>query len=106
MSEFKNVTIVMKANVYFDGRVTSRTILFPDGSQKTLGIMLPGDYEFGTDTREFMELLTGDLEVLLPGNDDWKTLQGHLLFHLWWKLDGRPQTGLPFPGSHTLCRGI
>jgi uncharacterized protein YaiE (UPF0345 family) len=76
MSEFKNVTIVMKANVYFDGRVTSRTILFPDGSQKTLGIMLPGDYEFGTDTREFMELLTGDLEVLLPGNDDWKTLQG------------------------------
>ena len=76
MSEFKNVTIIKKANVYFDGKVTSRTILFPDGSRKTLGIMLPGDYEFGTDTRELMELLAGDLEVLLPGDDEWKTLQG------------------------------
>jgi len=76
MSEFKHVTIIKKANVYFDGKVTSRTILFPDGSQKTLGIMLPGDYEFGTDTRELMELLAGDLEVLLPGNDEWKTYHG------------------------------
>ena len=50
MSEFKNVTVIKKANVYFEGKVTSRTILFPDGSQKTLGIMLLGDYEFGTDT--------------------------------------------------------
>ena len=76
MSEFKNVTIIKKANVYFDGKVTSRTILFPDGSKKTLGIMLPGDYEFGTDTRELMELLAGELAVLLPGDDEWKTLQG------------------------------
>ena len=76
MSAFKNVTIIKKANVYFDGKVTSRTILFPDGSKKTLGIMLPGDYEFGTDKREFMELLAGDLEVLLPGCDRWQTLQG------------------------------
>ncbi len=44
MSEFKNVTIVKKANVYFDGKVTSRTVIFPDGSNKTLGVMLPGDY--------------------------------------------------------------
>ena len=76
MSEFKNVTIIKKANVYFEGKVTSRTILFPDGSKKTLGIMLPGDYEFGTDTRELMELLAGELAVLLPGDDEWKTLQG------------------------------
>ena len=48
MSEFKNVTVVKKANVYFDGKVTSRTVLFPDGTKKTLGVMLPGDYEFGT----------------------------------------------------------
>ena len=76
MSEFNNVTIIKKANVYFDGKVTSRTVLFPDGSQKTLGIMLPGDYEFGTDTGELMELLAGGLEVLLPGADEWKTLHG------------------------------
>ena len=76
MSEFKNVTITKKANVYFDGKVTSRTILFPDGTKKTLGIMLPGDYEFSTEDKEFMELLAGDLEVLLPGCDRWQTLQG------------------------------
>lgn len=76
MSKFKNVTIIKKANVYFDGKVISHTILFPDGSKKTLGIMLPGDYEFSTEDREFMELLAGDLEVLLPGCDRWQTLQG------------------------------
>ena len=76
MSEFKNVTVIKKANVYFDGRVISHTILFPDGTKKTLGIMLPGDYEFSTEDREFMEVLTGDLEVLLPGDDGWQTMEG------------------------------
>ena len=75
MSEFKNVTVVKKANVYFDGKVSSRTVLFPDGSKKTLGIMLPGEYEFGTASRELMEILTGDLDVLLPGADGWKTVR-------------------------------
>jgi len=73
MSEFKNVTAVKKANVYFDGKVTSRTILFPDGTKKTLGIMLPGDYEFGTGASEIMEVLGGEMDVLLPGSSDWKT---------------------------------
>ena len=72
MSEFKNVTVVKKANVYFDGKVTSRTVLFADGTKKTLGVMLPGDYEFGTDCREIMEIQGGELDVLLPGAADWK----------------------------------
>ena len=76
MDEFKNVTVVRKANVYFDGRVTSRTVIFPDGSQKTLGIMLPGEYEFSTADKELMELIDGDLEVLLPGADGWKVVRG------------------------------
>ena len=76
MSEFKNVTVIKKANVYFDGQVISHTILFPDGTKKTLGIMLPGNYEFSTEDKEVMELLTGDLEVLLPGDDGWQTLRG------------------------------
>ncbi|MCJ7541088.1 MAG: pyrimidine/purine nucleoside phosphorylase, partial [Desulfobacterales bacterium] len=49
MSEYTNVTIVKEANIYFDGKVTSRSILFSDGSKKTLGVMLPGEYEFNTD---------------------------------------------------------
>ena len=76
MSEFANVTVVKKANVYFGGNVTSRTIVFPDGSKKTLGVMLPGEYEFGTADKEVMEILSGDLDVLLPGADDWRTFVG------------------------------
>jgi purine/pyrimidine-nucleoside phosphorylase len=75
MSEFKNITIVKKANIYFDGKVTSRTLVFPDGSKKTLGIMLPGEYEFNTAEKEIMEIFAGDLEVLLPGSTAWKTIR-------------------------------
>lgn len=75
MSEFQNVTIAKAANVYFDGNVTSRTITFTDGTHKTLGIMMPGDYEFGTDQKELMEITAGRLEVLLPGAD-WQVIEG------------------------------
>ena len=63
--EFKNVTIVKKANVYFDGNVTSRTIHFADGSVKTLGFMQVGDYTFSTGKAEIMEFMSGELEVTL-----------------------------------------
>jgi purine/pyrimidine-nucleoside phosphorylase len=76
MTEFKNVTIIKKANIYFAGKVTSRSVLFPDGSRKTLGIMLPGEYEFNTDAKEIMEIISGDLDVLLPGEAGWKTVRG------------------------------
>jgi purine/pyrimidine-nucleoside phosphorylase len=72
---FENVTVVKKANVYFDGRVTSRTVLFPDGTRKTLGFMLPGEYEFDTATPELMEILSGELDILLPGARDWQTVK-------------------------------
>ena len=76
MSEFKNVTVVREANIYFDGKVTSRTVLFPDGSKKTLGVMLPGEFEFGTADKELMEILSGELDVLLPGETVMETRQG------------------------------
>ena len=69
MSEFKDVTIIREANVYFDGKVTSRAVVFADGTKKTLGIMLPGDYEFGTEAKELMEILAGDLEIQLAGQE-------------------------------------
>jgi purine/pyrimidine-nucleoside phosphorylase len=75
MMEFKDVTIVKKANIYFDGKVTSRTVIFPDGSKKTLGVMFPGDYEFGTAEKEIMEILAGNLDVMLPGADEWVTFK-------------------------------
>ena len=76
MSQFDNVSVVREANVYHDGKVTSRTVLFADGTRKTLGIMLPGEYEFGTAEKEIMEILAGDLEVLLPGEESWKIVEG------------------------------
>lgn len=76
MSTFENVTIEKAANTYFDGKVSSRTVIFADGSKKTLGIMLPGDYEFGTDQKELMEITAGDLEVSLPDSDEWQTIKG------------------------------
>ncbi len=75
MSEFTNVTIVKKANVYFGGNVSSRTITFADGSSKTLGFMLPGEYTFNTGAPEIMEIIAGDLEVLLPGTEQWQTIK-------------------------------
>lgn len=82
MAEFTNVTVVKPANIYFEGKVTSRTVLFPDGSKKTLGIMLPGDYEFATAEKEIMEIMAGDLEILLPGAGQWKKVKGGETFEV------------------------
>lgn len=76
MSEFSQVTIVKKANVYFDGKVNSRTIKFADGSTKTLGFMQPGEYTFNTADKENMEILAGELEVMLPGVKAWQLVKG------------------------------
>jgi uncharacterized protein YaiE (UPF0345 family) len=82
MEQFNNVSIVKKANVYFDGKVTSRTVLFENGEKKTLGIMMPGEYEFGTGTKEIMEILDGVLEVRLPGSLDWIIINGGQSFEV------------------------
>jgi uncharacterized protein YaiE (UPF0345 family) len=61
-----SLTLIKAANIYFDGKVSSRTIEFPDGSKKTLGIMMVGDYEFDTHDNELIEIQAGEVEVLLP----------------------------------------
>lgn len=65
--EFNNAKITKKANIYFDGQVTSRTVIDSDGTRKTLGIMMPGNYTFGTELAEHMEILSGEVEVELRG---------------------------------------
>ena len=75
MSEFNNVSIIKKANVYFDGMVTSRTVRFEDGTEKTLGMMLPGEYRFNADAQETMEILNGELDVQLAGDSEWKNVK-------------------------------
>jgi purine/pyrimidine-nucleoside phosphorylase len=73
MNEFKGVTAIAKANVYFDGQVVSHTILFPDGSRKTLGLIYPGAFHFGTDAGERMEIVAGDCKVKLDGQTNWSS---------------------------------
>ena len=81
MSKFENVTVVKEANIYYDGKVTSRTIEFSNGEIKTLGIMLVGKYRFETNKAEIMEIMSGELDVKLP-NEDWKTLKAPVTFNV------------------------
>ena len=71
--DFKNVTVIKKANVYFDGKVTSRTVLFENKKKKTLGFMLKGDYEFGTSAEEIMEVIGGSMDIMLKDEMAYKT---------------------------------
>ena len=64
-AEFNGVTAVTKANIYFEGKVVSHSILFPDGSKKTLGLIYPGKFHFGTDQAERMEIVAGSCSVKL-----------------------------------------
>ena len=83
--EFKNVTAVAKANVYFDGKVVSHTILTADGAKKTVGLIYAGTYHFGTDKAEIMEITDGTLRVVQAA---------HLRPH-----DGRRRIRLHGPGG-------
>jgi len=82
MSEFNNVTITREANVYFDGKVTSRAVTFADCSTKTLGIMMPGNYTFGTAKAELMEIMAGELSYRLDGTDVWIAIKGGESFNV------------------------
>jgi uncharacterized protein YaiE (UPF0345 family) len=82
MSRFSGVTVVKAANLYFDGRVTSRTIEFPDGTTKTLGVMLPGEYKFNTGRPELMEIQSGALQWRPAGATEWQSIQGGQAFNV------------------------
>ena len=76
MDKFEAVTVVKAANIYFDGKVTSRSVEFADGSVKTLGIMLPGEYKFNTGKPELMEIQSGQLSYCLAGETQWHDVKG------------------------------
>jgi hypothetical protein len=72
------VTVATKANVYFDGNVVSHSVLFPDGTKKTLGLIYPGSYHFGTGAPERMEIVAGACRVTLDGRHEVETYSaGH-----------------------------
>ncbi len=67
--EFNNISIEKEANILYGGNITSRSITFEDGSKKTLGIMLPGEYELNTVNKELIDINSGIVEVMLPAED-------------------------------------
>jgi uncharacterized protein YaiE (UPF0345 family) len=67
--EITNSTVHAKANIYFEGRVISHTIITQDNEHKTVGVILPGTYHFGTGKAERMEIVEGACEVVLDGSD-------------------------------------
>lgn len=70
MSTFTNATVDAKANVYFDGKVVSHTVVTADGERKTIGLIYPGTYHFGTADPERMEIISGNCDVILDGTTD------------------------------------
>lgn len=73
MSQFDNVSVIKKANIYFDGKCVSHTVLFGDGSRKTIGVIFPSTLTFKTGAPEIMELTGGRCRVRMQGGDEWKT---------------------------------
>lgn len=82
MEHFEGVKIVKKANVYHGGQVTSRTVIFPDGEMKTLGIMHPGLYRFSTEAPEVLHVLAGHARYKLTDDAEWRDVQTGESFHV------------------------
>lgn len=80
MSAFPNVTVEPKANIYFDGKVVSHTVHFEDGSKKTLGLIYPGKFHFGTAAPERMEIIAGTCEVVPDGSADMLVVEAGSFF--------------------------
>ena len=73
MSQFNNVSVVSRANVYFDGKCVSHSITLEDGSKKSLGVILPATLTFNTGAAEIMESVAGSCRVKLAGDSEWNT---------------------------------
>ena len=99
-AEFRNVTAVTKANVFFDGRVVSHAILLPDGSRKTLGLIYPGEYHFGTDKGERMEITSGTCTVTLDGR------QETVVYHAGQAFESAAKSGFTITVASGICEYI
>jgi uncharacterized protein YaiE (UPF0345 family) len=78
--KFDNVTMVPKANVYFDGKVVSHTVIFNDGSKKTAGLIYPGEYNFNTGAPEKMEIIAGSCKARNKGAAGWTEYRAGAFF--------------------------
>ena len=82
MDNYKNVDVDKIANIYFEGKVISRNIFLNDGSKKTLGVMLPGKYQFNTVSSELIEIMSGRLNFKHEDNNDWMLIKSGMNFNV------------------------
>lgn len=71
-TQFDNVSVIKRANLYFDGKCVSHTVRFPDGTRKTLGVIFPATLRFSTEAPEVMEINVGRCRIRLDGESTWK----------------------------------
>ncbi len=75
-TQFTNVSVIKRANVYFDGKCVSHTVLLSDGTRKSVGVIFPSTLLFTTGAPEIMELIAGQCRVRLKGSDEWTSYSG------------------------------
>ena len=80
--KFDNVSVACKANIYFDGKVVSHAVTFPDGSRKTLVLIYPGEYTFNTGAAERMEIIAGRCRARIAGDPVWAEFSGGTFFEI------------------------
>ena len=81
-TQFDNVSVVKKANIFFDGKCVSHNVLFVDGTRKSVGVIFPSSLVFNTGAPEIMEINGGKCRVRLKGETEWKTYEGGQSFHV------------------------
>ncbi|HAB17155.1 MAG TPA: pyrimidine/purine nucleoside phosphorylase [Verrucomicrobiota bacterium] len=99
-AEFSQVTVLTKANVYFEGRVVSHTIRLENGAKKTLGIIFPGKFHFNTDLAERMEIVAGSCRVKLDG------ATGDAVYESGQKFEVPAKSGFDIQVSGGLCEYV
>jgi uncharacterized protein YaiE (UPF0345 family) len=80
--QFDNVSVVKKANIYFDGKCVSHAIVFPDGTKKSIGVIFPSSLTFNTGAPEIMELNAGKCRIRVKGETEWKTYESGQSFNV------------------------
>lgn len=100
MSQFDNVSVVKKANVYFDGKCVSHTVILAGGVRKSVGVILPSTLTFNTDAPERMEIIAGSCRYKLAGTADWKTAKAGESFDVPGKSSFQIEQGEPL---HYVC---
>ncbi len=78
-----NISVGKKANVFFDGKCVSHSVYFPDGSRKTVGVIMPGSQlTFNVGTPELMEITAGTCDVKIKGESAFKTYTAGTSFNV------------------------